>query len=164
MCFLFFFLIFVGLKKKSDIKDYLDKHVEFLGITAVIAGTLIFLDLIANSLCLWNEHDHISNNKPSWLLRDSNKKFVQQHQTIFYIILSVRFATSGISFLIVLGASCTSGFLRCTKECVKISSIIVLFVYAFLTLFQLVPVMCHMVMYPIRTLSIVVQCLCSLFI
>ena len=33
-----------------------------------------------------------------------------------------------------------------------------------MTLFQLVPVMCHMVMYPVRTFSIVVQYLCSLFI
>ena len=162
--FLVFFLIFVGMKNESDIKDHSDKHLKFIGITAVIAGTLIFLDLVANGAFLWNEYEHISKNKPSWLLRDSKKKFVSQHQNIYYVILGVRLGTSCISAFIAFLVSCVSSCRKCEEKCKRNGSILVLFVYAFLTLFQLVPVMCHMVMYPIRTLSIIVQCLCSLFI
>ena len=49
------------------------------------------------------------------------------------------------------------------KATKHLSGLFLLF-YIFMTLFQLVPVMCHTVMYPLRILSIIVQYLCSLFI
>ena len=115
----------------------------------------------------------MSKNEAVWPLRHSTKRFVYQHESCLYVFLCVRLGTVCISALIVLLLffwNLICFILSCCFEppkkccCARKGSIIVLFLYAFLTLFQLVPVMCHMVMYPILTLSIIVQYLCSLFI
>ena len=174
--FLVFLLLFAGLSITSMKwwKEKVDsgKHRPLFYSTTVVVVILSVSDAVISLALFGVDVTLISKNEPVGFLKDTTKKFAHQNKSYLYTFLTFRTFTPYIFILLFISITfCYKLYFKGKKakhffpdNKSKAFSAFFFIYYIFMTLFQIVPVMCHMVMYPVHTLSFMVQYLCSLFI